>query len=192
MVASDEIKRKMTKNQIAIVSGIFFVLFTKLFIFAGGSILLASEPGGGKRQFLFKIERTRDADEVYYDVNLRADGSLHMENPVSVYWVRHTSDGRQEPLTWPQKRYAYGLTVLERAKDRVAFQFVSYNKMTFVVKRDRDGIFKVYASNGYESEVRGIRVYFKPGTLIIPSIEKVELHTIHAGTGTLMVHAIRP
>lgn len=157
-----------------------------------GATLHAGEPVCCEHQFLFKIVRTHDADEVYYDVNLQSDGSLHNENPVNVCWVRHTGDGRHEPLTWMQKRYAYSINILERAKDRVVFQFVSYNKITFEVKCDRHGVFKVYPVNGYESQVRGIRVYFEPGTLRIPSIEKVELHTIHAGTGSLMVQAIRP
>lgn len=154
--------------------------------------LHAGEPACCERQFLFKIERTRDADEVYYDANLLADGSLHLENPVSVYWVRHTADGRHEPLTWMQRRYAYGLNILERATDRVVFQFVSYSKMTFVLRRDRHGVFKVFVANTHKSQVMGIRVFFEPGTLLLPSIEKVELHTIHAGTGSLMVQAIRP
>jgi hypothetical protein len=192
MASSDEKRRIMTKDPFAILPKIIFILFTKLFVIAAGGALHAGEPVCCERQFLFKIERTRDDDEVYYDVNLHADGSLHLENPVSVYWVRHTADGRHEPLTWMQKRYAYGVDILERAKDRVVFQFVSYNKMTFVVQRDRNDAFQVYTANGYQSQVMGIRVFFEPGTLLIPSIEKVELHTKHAGTGSLMVQAIRP
>lgn len=74
--------------------------------------------------FLFHIERTRDADQVYYDVNINKDGSLNRERPVNVYWVKYTQDGGQESLTWMQRRYAYGLKILERGGDKMVFQFV--------------------------------------------------------------------
>jgi hypothetical protein len=150
MASSDEKRRIMTKDRMAIMPEIIFILFAKFFVVAAGGALHAGEPVCCERQFLFKIERTRDADEVYYDANLLADGSLHLENPVNVYWVRHTGDGHHEPLTWMQKRYAYGINILERATDRVVFQFVSYSKMAFVLRRDRHGVFKVYVANTHD------------------------------------------
>ncbi len=182
----------MTKDRFAILTKINYILLTLLLLIPARGVLYAGTPDCCERQFLFKIERTRDADEVYYDVNLCVDGSLQTENPVNVYWVRHTGDGRHDPLTWMQKRYAYGLNILERSKDKVVFQFVSYDKMTFVVQRDHQGNFKVYTTNGHKSEVRSIRVIFEPGTLLIPAIEKVELYTLSSHSGRITVHTVNP
>lgn len=192
MASTDEKNTEMTKRQVANIQGIMLMLVTKLFVIAGAFTLYAGKPDCCERQSLFKIERTRDADEVYYDVNLCADGSLYIENPVNVYWVRHTGDGRHDPLTWMQRRYAYGINILEREKDRVVFQFVSYNKMTFVVRRDPEGVFKVYMANSNETQVRIIRVFFEPGTSLIPSIEKVELHTLNSQSGRMTIQTVNP
>ena len=57
---------------------------------------------------LFKIERSRDADEVYYEVNTLADGTLDTDNSIRIYRVKHTENGQTELLTKIQKSLAYG------------------------------------------------------------------------------------
>ncbi len=184
-------RMKVSINNFVLLIKIMYVSILVFLIGCGSSF--AGEPDCCERQFLFNIERTRDADEVYYYVKLNQDGSLHMDKPVNVYWMKFTQDGRQEPLTWMQRKYAYGLRIIDRGLEKVVFQFVSYDKLSFVVKRDSDGIFRVYLENShYDLQVKSIRVYFASGTLMIPSVEKVELQTLHAGTGRLMVQSIRP
>ena len=37
---------------------------------------------------LFKIERSRDADEISYDINLGPNGDLNKNNPIHIYWIK--------------------------------------------------------------------------------------------------------
>jgi hypothetical protein len=57
---------------------------------------------------LFKIERSKNANIVQYDVQLEPDGSLREKEPVSVYWVRHAEQGQVKKLSWLQRVFAYG------------------------------------------------------------------------------------
>jgi hypothetical protein len=57
---------------------------------------------------LFRVERSKNANVVQYDVRVGADGRLDPDEPVVAYWVRLAGDGRQEPLTWVQRKFAYG------------------------------------------------------------------------------------
>lgn len=65
------------------------------------------------KNYLFKIERSRDADVVFYEANLMEDGSLNQENPIIIYWKKFTTNGKTEPLTKVQNSLSYGLKFLE-------------------------------------------------------------------------------
>jgi len=57
---------------------------------------------------LFRIERSKNANVVQYDVQLRADGRLDPKEPVVAYWIRLEKDGQRKDLSWIQRRFAYG------------------------------------------------------------------------------------
>jgi hypothetical protein len=74
-------------------------------------LLLASSPEND--DILFQIVRSRDADKIYYQVNLDKEGNLIAGNPVEIFWLKQTQNNQKEPLTWIQNKYAYGLQFLE-------------------------------------------------------------------------------
>jgi len=45
-----------------------------------------------KGKILFKIERSRDSDEIWYTLNLNQNGSLNQDMPVKAFWVRKTEN----------------------------------------------------------------------------------------------------
>ena len=41
-----------------------------------------------KSYHLFKIERSNDANEIFYDINTEKTGRLNINNPINPYWFR--------------------------------------------------------------------------------------------------------
>jgi len=144
-------------------------------------------------QNLFKIGRSRDADEIFYDVSLAADGSLDTESPVNIYWVRKSRSGESEPLTWIQRRYSYGIKIIEKSSEHALFRFVSFDSKVFRVERGADGSFMVLTQIGdIPATVESIFVRFDGGTYLTPVVGDVILYGRDFVTGTLLSEDIKP
>ena len=75
------------------------------------------------RQHLFKIERSKNANIVQYDAQVRPDGKLSTKDPVIAYWIRLAEQGQEQPLSWVQKTFAYGFKARpDRDKDTVELE----------------------------------------------------------------------
>ncbi|MBT8072965.1 MAG: DUF4833 domain-containing protein [Xanthomonadales bacterium] len=61
-----------------------------------------------ERQDLFRIERSKNANIIQYDAQVRPDGKLDRKKPVVAYWVRLAEQGQIKKLSWIQKTFAYG------------------------------------------------------------------------------------
>lgn len=142
---------------------------------------------------LFKIERSKDANEIFYDINLEKTGTLSITEPIYPYWRRQTEGGAIKPLTWIQQHYAYGLEYIYSSENYAKFHFVSYKKRDFVLKKDSSGDFKVFTQlNNKEVEVNRIFIQIDGGTFWFPKISKVELHTNDPVTNKNIVEIIKP
>ncbi|MBW6481632.1 MAG: DUF4833 domain-containing protein [Vicingaceae bacterium] len=146
-----------------------------------------------KEFHLFKIERSKDNNQIFYDLNVVENGLLKPENPINPYWIRKTEGGVIKPLTWIQNNYAYGLEYIYKSETYAKFHFVSYKKRDFVLKKNKEGIFKVYTNlNNKEVEVNRIFIQIDGGTFWFPKISKVELHTNDPLTKKNIVEIIKP
>lgn len=142
---------------------------------------------------LFKIGRSRDADEIYYDVSLTADGRLDAGSPINIYWVRKTGDNSHEPLTWIQNRYSYGIKLIEKSSEHALFRFVSFDSKVFRVERGADGKFSVRTHIGNKHvTVESMFVHFDGGTYLTPVVAEVILYGRDFETGTLLSEDIKP
>ncbi len=99
-----------------------FSTVTVLIIFISAVLLIPVESlsKSVKTQHLFKIERSKNANIVQYDVRVKADGKLDPKKPVVAYWVRLAKDGRKEDLKWVEKSFAYGFKAKYDAKTNTA------------------------------------------------------------------------
>lgn len=153
----------------------------------------AVDSGRNENATLFKIGRSKDANEIIYVVRTTSEGSLDLSDPVHIYWKKFTKNGVIEPLTGIQCAFAYGLNFLSRSTERADFQFVSYSKRTFSVRKTRDGRFKVFTTaNGTEVEVERLFIQIDGGTFWFPKISRVELHARIPDAGEPVVEIIRP
>ncbi len=114
---------------------------------------------------LFRIERSKNANIVQYDVQLTPDGKIYSNEPVIAYWIRLAKDGQRKELSSNQKRWAYGFQTKYDVKGNFAIV-----KMRAKIGRK----IKVYAVDGvYRGE---IRIDGQPAF-----IEKIYIATIEGG-----------
>ena len=148
---------------------------------------------GNSDHNLFKIGRSRDADEIYYDVRLAADGRLDRTSPVDIYWVRKTGAGSREPLTWIQRRYSYGIKIIESSPDHALFRFVSFNSKVFRIEKGTDGRFSTRTHIGDKQvTVENIFVRFDGGTYLAPVVGEVFMYGRDTLSKILISEDIKP
>jgi hypothetical protein len=82
-----------------------FLVLTGLLL---GGCLASAAAEEAQTAPLFRIERSKNANVVQYDVQLRPDGRLDPKEPVVAYWIRLAKDGQRKELSWVQHRFAYG------------------------------------------------------------------------------------
>lgn len=126
---------------------------------------------------LFKIQRSKDRNEIRYDINQDVSGNLISSNPIDIYWIRNSEGGKKEALNTIQRKYAYGLKFISVKNHEASFQFVSYDKRTFTLKKDKSNQFKVYVTSmNKQVELCRIYIHVNGGSFWFPKITKVELH----------------
>jgi len=155
--------------------------------FNTSAIIVPETVEENRGKLLFRIERSRDPDEIWYTVNLNKNGALNQDMPVNAFWVRKNENKKIEPLTRIQKRFGYGIRTLdsENSKDNEwHFQLAAYKNKIFILKRSGDFDYKVFTlSGGKEIEVKRIFVEFDGVGFLTPNIAEVKLTGIDLKTG---------
>jgi hypothetical protein len=87
---------------------------------------------------LFIIQRSKNTNEVHYDVQVGADGHLNDE-PVIAYWVMKAEGGGREDLTYFERKMAYGFEVLEPdVNGNREMKLVAWEERTIRLTRTED------------------------------------------------------
>ncbi len=134
-------------------------------------LLMANDSG-----ILFYINRSRDADKVYYAVNAKPGGMLDIKKPVEVFWIRHTENGQREPLTLIQERLAYGVEYEKVHGNYAKFHMAGYPKVSFVITK-KDGKYHAFVSiDGEFIRVKELYIKFENESFLSPEISRIELH----------------
>lgn len=132
----------MIRSSIALSRSIFFI------ILATAPIVYGSQPlsQGLETRHLFKIERSKNANIVQYDIQVTPDGKLYQKEPVIAYWIRLAEDGRKRELSYIQKKLSYGIrTKYDPASNSAIVEIVAARWRTI----------KVYEVEGvYRGETR--------------------------------------
>jgi hypothetical protein len=141
---------------------------------------------------LFRIDRSRDANQIVYKLNMLDDGSLNQKNPIEAYWLKHSGQGSMEPISWIQRELSYGLKFINVSDNQATFHFAAYNKKNLFLRKI-GGVYKVFAfSNDKFVEIDHIFVNFKGGTDWLPTVQFVEIHSKDAANGQAVKEIIYP
>src|SRR5574343_21485 len=164
-------------------------LFSLLII---GLVFMSMTSSSNVTYSLFHIGRSKDANIIKYDIHLN-DGKLDLTNPIKVYWIKNTDGGKVEGLTYTQQKLAYGVKYLSKKADEVKFQFVSYSKRNFYLKKVNGDRFKVITYLDKKGvEVKRIHVQIDGGTFMLPQISYVLLFWRDPFKGDEGVEIIKP
>lgn len=141
------------------------------------AVLLIGNAANAQEDYLFKITRNKDANEVLYHLNYNDRGELNVNEPIAGYWLRYEEGGRSRLLNGLERRYAYGLKFLKSDGNKTWFQFVSYAKKDFYLMRDQKGGYGVYGDfvDG-PVKIHTIFLHLSGGTFWIPKISQVDIH----------------
>lgn len=142
-------------------------------------------------KMLFKIERSKDANTICYLINKSTEGTLE-EEPISAFWIKKTKRGKIEPLTWIQKKYAYGLKYLSRGVDVATFQFVCYDKQNFILKKINDEYHVFTKKEDHILEVKRIFVQIDGGTFWFPKVPEIKLYAHDLNLDEDIVQVVKP
>ena len=125
-----------------------------------------------RRDPLFHIERSKNANIVQYDAQLGSNGMLHSKTPVVGYWVRHAHEGEIKELTWVQRKFAYGFKVKLNKKENTArMDMVADLGRSIMIKQDRDDYRAI-------ADIDGVESY----------IDKLFIHSTGSGTSTKVAY----
>lgn len=142
---------------------------------------------------LFKIERSKDANQIFYDVHIENEEILNTDTPINIYWVKKSDGNKIKPLTWIQKKLAYGLEYSFKNDSLAQFHFVSYDKKDFFLKKDIDHKFKVFTKiNNHFVIVKRIYIHITGGTFWVPKIPKIELYAYDKILNKEVIEVIKP
>jgi hypothetical protein len=167
-----------------------FLLFTVITAFTIDNEQDANEIGD--KPTMFYLERTRDANQILYKLNLEADSTLNQDAPIEAYWVKYTHNGKVEPITWIQDQFAFGFKYTEVSESAAAFHFAPYDKKDLFLRKE-GGTYKVFTySEDQYVKVDRIMVHYKGGTDWLPSVEYVELFSTNVSTGKPVLETIYP
>jgi hypothetical protein len=127
-------KRKTRIIRWVLIAGIPLVL-------AGGvlAFFLLGSDAVDAGPTLFIIQRSKNANEVHYEVRTKADGAL-ADEPVVAYWVLKAEGGGREDLGYFEEKMAYGFEVLPPdAKGDHEMKLVAWEDRTIRLSKDEDG-----------------------------------------------------
>ena len=139
-------------------------------------------PASQTTQRLFRIERSKNANIVAYDLRLDSDGKPDPKTPVEAYWVS-PGDGSREALSMVQKKLAYGFKSRFENPDVVVLRMVADLGREIRVERV-GGVFRALVDiDGKRSVLDHIYVKSIERALLLPSVEFVDLFGVDLATG---------
>lgn len=145
-------------------------------VLAGGVLaffLLSSGPAEAGPN-LFIIQRSKNANEVHYDVQAGANGAL-ADEPVVAYWVMKAEGGGREDLTFFEWK-AYGFEVLPPDdKGEREMKLVAWDKRTIRLIKDEDENWRAVTQiDGEDAYLKRLFIETDEGG-IIPSVLFIDL-----------------
>lgn len=90
------------------------------------------------KKSLFYVQNSTNTNTVVYDVNI-ANGSIHADEPVKIYWLRFADHNKLRQLNYLEKTFAYGLKFEPLQNGKVKASFVARKERQIEVFVDEQG-----------------------------------------------------
>ncbi len=172
---------------------LFFSLFNLILFSANTAVdpspKVSSYKSNAKNQTLFVIERNKNANTVFYDVNITQNGKIDSEKPVDAYFVDYATTGKRAELSFIERKMAYGFEFEKTENNNFYVTLRAYKDRKILVYLDAKGnAHSLMKINGKTSQLTKIFVFAKPK--LYTSVEFIELHGVDFKTGDVTYEKI--
>ena len=128
----------------------------------------------GKRNSLFRIERSKNKNIVQYDACVLKNNSISDSNPVEAYWV--LPNGKKEELSLVESKQAYGIESKEKlGENKFRIVLAALKDRSLIVQKMKTGYKAVTQINGELSILERVYVQSEEQTLGLPKVQHVDL-----------------
>lgn len=145
-----------------------------------------------RKNLLFFLQRTPDANTVIYEINFKKDGTIDPQKPVVGSWIRYEQEQKYKPLTSIEQQFAYGVKCKPLGKDEFEIRLVAYKKMPmYLLKSTVDNSYKMYIKNGNDNLLlKRVFVKVDGGSFWFPKVQYIDLITANSETGKEIIKRI--
>lgn len=128
-----------------------------------------------KKQNLYIIQRSKNRNTVFYDLNIMPNGDVFSYNPIDCYWKMYEKYGVREELTAFEKLTAYGYDIQKNQKGDYFIQMNSLKNRAIQLVREKSGAYScVTYIAGKKSNLKKIYV-FTDESHLITTVKYIEL-----------------
>lgn len=137
-----------------------------------------------KKQNLYVIQRNKNRNTVFYDLNIMPNGDVFPYNPIDCYWKMYEKMGVREELTAFEKLTAYGYDIQKNPKGDYFIQMNSLKNRAIQLVREKSGVYAcVTYIAGKRSNLKKIFV-FTDESHLITTVKYIELFGKDLASGT--------
>jgi len=136
------------------------------------------------KQNLYIIQRNKNRNTVFYDLNVLSNGDVYSGKPIDCYWKMYEKNGVREELTTFEKLTAYGYDIQKGLKGEYLIKMNSLKDRVCQLNKDKNGLYScITRIGGKRSSLKRIYVYTIEG-YITTTVKYIELFGKDATTGT--------
>jgi hypothetical protein len=138
------------------------------------------------RPHLFYIGKSDNANVIYYDANLDAQGRFDRRNPVTIYWLMHAQRGQRENMTMLERPH-FGINTRElesgvRWQMNMRQSLLAHKDIILSIK---DGCAVATADiGGVQSYMLNAFIEISPSSGILPDVTHIDINGISVADGT--------
>lgn len=185
------LKEKKAKTWLLKIALVLALLALGQFLFAQETHT-ANLPTPQRKDLLFFLQRTPDANTVIYELNYKSDGSVDEEAPVKGSWIRYEEQGKYRDLTGIEKKFAYGVKCKALGNDQFEIRLVAYKKMPlYLIKSASDQKYRMYIKDeGKNLLLKRVFVKINGGSYWFPKVQYIDLFTVNSENGAEVMKRI--
>jgi hypothetical protein len=144
------------------------------------------------RQGLFRIERSKNANIIQYDAQVRPNGKLDKKNPVVGYWIRLAEQGQIKELSWLQSKFAFGFDAdLDADHEGVSLDMTADLGRPIDVQRYGQEYKAIVDIDGKLSQLEKIYIH-ATGKGLSTTVNYMDLHGMDLASGEATYQRIVP
>lgn len=132
---------------------------------------------------LFYIQRDPDINTVCYTVKLSYDGAVDLKNPIDIFWMRYSEDGKKKKLNTFQREFGYGLSFKAVTTDSILLTAVAFpNRPMHLVRNAQQNYVVKMKISEQTCELKRVYIRITGGSALSPDIDYIEFCGLNAKT----------